>query len=322
MTEPADQPVPEKRSRSLTGFYVAVCIIIALGLFGAWFWRTWTVWWFDAGEARRRQAEAAAQLGLPVEKAVDLGDGVKLELVLIPAGRFRMGSPAKEKDREGNEAQHWVMITRLFYMGKHEVTQEQWEKVMGTDPSNFKGAKNPVDNVSWNHCQDFLKKLNALVVALPHPHPSPTGRGSKGEGLFRLPTEAEWEYACRAGTQTRFCAGDADGALADYAWFEANSGITEHPVGEKKPNAWGLHDMHGNVWEWCADWYAYDYYAKNPKDNPTGPAAGEDHVLRGGGWNYNPAYCRSAYRRTVSNPRTSMYDYYFGFRVVAECAGP
>jgi len=336
VTEPAAQPAPEPRTpdpepavkprpdRSLTGFYVVICILLALVCLGTWIWTLIPKWPFDAEEARRRQVEASERLGLPVEKAVDLGDGVVMELVLIPAGSFKMGSPDNEAGRFYNKEGpvHRVRITKPFYIGKYEVTQEVWEKVMGTNPSNFKGAKNPVDNVSWNHCQDFLKKLNALVVALPHPHPSPTGRGSKGEGLFRLPTEAEWEYACRAGTKTRFCAGDADGALADYAWFEANSGITEHPVGEKKPNAWGLHDMHGNVWEWCADWYAYDYYAKNPKDNPTGPAAGKDHVLRGGGWNYNPAYCRSAYRRTVSNPRTSMYDYYFGFRVVAECAGP
>ena len=307
MTEPADQPVPEKRSRSLTGFYVAVCIIIALGLFGAWFWRTWTVWWFDAGEARRRQAEAAAQLGLPVEKAVDLGDGVKLELVLIPAGRFRMGSPAKEKDREGNEAQHWVMITRLFYMGKHEVTQEQWEKVMGTDPSNFKGAKNPVECVSWGDSQAFLKKLNGL---------------GKGPGQFRLPTEAEWEWACRAGTRTRFCSGETDEALADVAWFNANSGNTTHPVGTRKPNAWGLHDLHGNVWEWCADWYDSSYglqsTAYSLHTDPAGPATGSSRVLRGGSWGNDPRGCRSTYRGGVGPD--VRYDV-VGLRVVAVPAG-
>ena len=288
--------------RSLTGFYVAVCIVIALGLVGAWFWQTWTVWWFDADEAKRRQVEAARQLSLPVEKSVDLGDGVNLELVLVPAGRFRMGSPAKEKDREDNEAQHWVVITRPFYIGKYEVTQEVWEKVMGTNPSWFKGAKNPVECVSWDDCQDFLKKLNA---------------SGKAQGTFRLPTEAEWEYACRAGTKSRFCSGDADGALADYAWYGANSGGT-HPVGTRKPNAWGLFDCHGNVWEWCADWYGYDCYTRWPKDDPTGPATGSDRVLRGGPWDFNPGFCRSSGRdRSILAGRIGN----LGFRAVVVPAG-
>ena len=299
MTEPTDQPVPEKRTRSLTGFYVAVCVVVALGLFGGWFWKTWYVWWFDADEARSRQAEAARQLGLPVEKTVDLGGDVKLELVLIPAGRFKMGSPAKEKDRSDDEAQHWVVLTRPFYIGKYEVTQEQWEKVMGANPSNFKGAKNPVDNVSWNDCHEFLKKLNAL---------------SKDPGVFRLPTEAEWEWACRAGTRTRFCSGDTDEALADDAWFDANSGGTTHPVGTKKPNAWGLYDLHGNVWEWCGDWYEKYSHGWMSKADPTGPVTGDARVLRGGSWGSITGSWRSAYRR-LSFP-VRGYDYY-GFRLVA-----
>jgi formylglycine-generating enzyme required for sulfatase activity len=276
--EPAVKPRPD---RSLTGFYVAVCIVIALGLFGGWFWKTWTVWWFDADEAKRRQVEAARQLSLPVEKAVDLGGGVVMELVLVPAGRFRMGSPAKEKDRREDETQHRVSITRPFYIGKYEVTQEVWEKVMGSNPSFFKGAKNPVERVSWGNCQEFLKKLNAL---------------GKERDQFRLPTEAQWEYACRAGTRTRFSSGDADAGLADYAWSDANSGNTTHPVGAKQPNAWGLYDMHGNVWEWCSDWYDEDWYAKSPKDDPTGPATGSVRVVRGGSWDDPPAICQSAVR--------------------------
>jgi len=298
------QPAPAQPGRSLTGFYVAVCVVIALGLFGAWFWQAWTVWWFDADEARRRQVEAAARLGVPVEKVVDLGDGVKLELVLVPGGRFRMGSPAKEKDREGNEAQHWVVITRPFYVGKYEVTQEVWEKVMGANPSMFKAAKNPVEMVTWEDCQEFLKKLNGL---------------GKEQGQFRLPTEAEWEWACRAGTRTRFCFGDADGVLADYAWFDANSGGTTHPVGTKKPNAWGLFDMHGNVWEWCGDWYGEDYYAKSPRYDPTGPATGSERALRGGAWIIFPAYCRSS-DRGGSTPANWVHN--LGFRVVVVPAGP
>ena len=304
MSEAAEQPASAKPGRSLTGFYIAVCVVIALALFGGWFWKTWTVWWFDAAEAGRRQAEAAARLGMPVEQSVDLGGGARLELVLVPAGRFRMGSPAKEKYRSEDEAQHWVVITRPFYMGKHEVTQEVWEKVMGENPSNFKGARNPVENVSWDDCQEFLKKLNAL---------------GKERGQFRLPTEAEWEWACRAGTRTRFCSGDADAGLADYAWFDANSGNTTHPVGTRRPNAWGLHDLHGNVWEWCGDWYGEDYYAKSPKYDPAGPATGSLRVLRGGSWYYYPNLCRSS-ARNWGDPANGYGC--FGFRVVVVAAGP
>jgi formylglycine-generating enzyme required for sulfatase activity len=296
--QPMDAP-PAKAGRSLTGFYVAICILLALVLLGAWIWTLIPKWPFDAEEAKRRQREASARLGLPVEKTVDLGDGVVIELVLIPAGPFDMGSPDNEVGRFGSMEGpvHRVRITRAFYMGKHEVTQEVWEKVMGTNPSNFKGAKNPVENVSWDDCQDFLKKLNALA---------------KAQGNFRLPTEAQWEYACRAGTKTRFCSGDADAGLTDYAWFGANSGGTTHPVGEKKPNAWGLHDMHGNVWEWCADWWEQDYYGKSPRDDPTGPVTGAGRVLRGGSWDDGARYCRSA-SRFIINPGDRFDG--LGFRV-------
>ena len=299
MTEPADQPVPAKPGRSLTGFYVAICVLLVLGLLGAWLLTASNRWWFDAYGAQRQQAEASRQLGVPVEKVVDLGGGVALELVLVPAGRFQMGSPEDEKERGYDEAQHWVRITRPFYMGKYEVTQEVWEKVMGTNPSLFKGAKNPVEGISWDDCQDFLKKLNAL---------------EKEQGAFRLPTEAEWEWACRAGTKTRFCSEDADGGLSDFAWYDANSGGTAHPVGAKHPNAWGLFDCHGNVLEWCQDWYGKDYYGKSAKDDPVGPATGSHRVLRGGSW-YNPsAQCHSATRGDYA-PYTRPYNY-GGLRVL------
>jgi formylglycine-generating enzyme required for sulfatase activity len=136
------------------------------------------------------------------------------------------------------ENRHEVTISKPFYMGETEVTQAQYEAVMGTNPSHFKGATNPVECVCWDYATEFCKKLS-----------------DKTRQAVRLPMEAEWEYACRAGTATAFSFGDADSTIGDYAWYGANSGGTTHPVGQKKPNAWGLYDMHGNVWEWCADWF-------------------------------------------------------------------
>ncbi len=178
--------------------------------------------------------------------------------------------------------QHRVRITKPFYLGKYLVTQEQWEAVMGNNPSHFKGPKNPVEMVSWDDCQQFLGKLNA--------------KAGSGAGKFQLPTEAQWEYACRAGSKTKYCFGDDESKLGEYAWYDANSGNKTHPVGEKKPNAWGLYDMHGNVWEWCQDWWKDGYYKESRVDDPTGAATGSSRVLRGGSWG-NPARgCRSADR--------------------------
>lgn len=211
-----------------------------------------------------------------------------MELVLIQAGTFQMGS------KSGNGVElpaHKVTITRPFYMGKYEVTQGEWKAVMGTDPSTFKGARNPVENVTWDDCQTFFRKLKEKVPARK----------------FRLPTEAEWEYACRAGSTTQYCYGDDDAGIDDYAWYMLNTGrnmldaagMKTHPVGEKKPNAWGLYDMHGNVCEWCQDWYGA--YAGDDQKDPAGPANGEYRVLRGGSWYYSfgPQFCRSAFRYYV-----------------------
>ncbi len=223
----------------------------------------------------------------PKELAVDLGGGVKLEMVLVPAGELVMGVVKRV---------HEVRITKPFYLGKYEVTQEQWEAVMGDKPSRFKGAKNPVEQVSWDDCQKFLVKLNAKS-------------GGQG-GKFVLPTEAQWEYACRAGSTGKFCFGDDEKQLGEYAWYGENSDGKTHPVGGKKPNTFGLHDMHGNVWEWCQDWHGK--YGAEAVDDPSGPTTGSHRVLRGGCRRAYVGICRSTVRYYFS-PGDRDAD--MGFRV-------
>jgi formylglycine-generating enzyme required for sulfatase activity len=220
-----------------------------------------------------------------------------MTLMQLPAGKFTMGSPNSESGRDSCEGpQRIVTISKAFYMGIYEVTQEQYEAVMGTNPSNFKGAKNPVEQVSWNDAVEFCKKLSAKM-----------GK------TVRLPTEAEWEYACRAGSKTAFGYGDTDAALNEYAWYTNNSGDKTHPVGLKKPNAWGLYDMHGNVWEWCSDWFS-ESYANAKTTDPQGADFGTDRILRSGSWYGGPKFCRSACRRR-GDP--DFRDYIHGFRVVS-----
>ena len=230
--------------------------------------------------------------------ALDLGGGVTLKLVRIPPGRFLMGSPQGERDRATDEGpQREITLSRGFYMGLHEVTQEQYQRVMGSNPSTFPGAQNPVEKVTWNKAVEFCRKASQS-----------TGK------TVRLPTEAEWEYACRAGSRTKFSCGDDDGNLGNYAWYTGNSGNKTHPVGQKRPNNWGLYDMHGNVREWCADWYK-DSYANPGYTDPRGPASGQDRVWRGGGWDNRAQGCRSAFRGSYipDDPLNNI-----GFRVVVE----
>ena len=237
--------------------------------------------------------------GWQKEISFGLGRGVKLEMVLIPAGEFLMGSPDSDEYAFVREKPtHRVRITKPFYLGKYLVTQDQWTAVMGNNPSYFKAPKNPVEMVSWDDCQKFLKKLREKC-----------GRAC---GEFRLPTEAEWEYAGRAGSTTRYCYGNDESQLGHYAWYGENSGMKTHPVGEKKPNVWGLYDMHGNVWEWCADWDDAGYYAKSPMADPPGSATGLRRVNRGGCWRLPAWDCRTAIRHG-SEP--SVYGYGLGLRV-------
>ena len=216
-------------------------------------------------------------------------NSIGMKLVLILPGEFIMGSPI--------EPQREVTISQWYYLAAHEVTQEQYEKVMGNNPSIFKGAKNPVEMVSWEDAVAFCKKLSEM------PEEKVAGRA------YRLPTEAEWEFACRATSSTSFCSGDTAESLSEFAWFGDGRGKT-HPVGEKKANRWGLYDMHGNVFEWCQDWGA-DYLTGMTTD-PQGPSAGSLRVYRGGSWASDADSCRSQYRNwSLPSNRDDRY----GFRL-------
>jgi formylglycine-generating enzyme required for sulfatase activity len=232
--------------------------------------------------------------GLPTRLTNALG----MEFRLIPAGTFRMGSPRSEPAPEGNDGpQHEVTLTRPFYLGVYPVTQREYEAVMEHNPSSFTperggGTLDPVEDVSWEDCQAFCQRLSAREP------------GRK----YRLPTEAEWEYACRAGAATPWCFGDDVGQLGEYAWFFLNADYRTHEVGTRRPNAWGLFDMHGNVCEWCADWYG-DYSNGNQTD-PKGANSGELRVLRGGSWWIE--CCRADYRNWNAPSERRAY---YGLRV-------
>ena len=330
-------------------------------------------------------ADYAKRVNLPPTKTLDLGAGVKMELVLIPALKFIMGTPEptpvnedrfhaeivmaqallaasavallvmlafvviraiRQKGRpqlslgllllvtvsaggcvlsglhwrhsvhslamanaeyaagktrydaanSQEKPAHWVTLTQPFYMGKFTVTQEQYQAVIGANPSSFKGKDNPVEQVSWDDAQVFCQKLTEQT-----------------KQAVRLPTEAEWESACRAGTTTAYHSGDSEADLARVAWYAANSKNTTHSVGQKEANAFGLYDMHGNVWQWCQDWCDGDYYAKSKAENPQGLAHGCVRVLRGGSWNCDSQYCRSPFRSWIITISSGSFK---GFRVV------
>ena len=228
--------------------------------------------------------------------ALDLGRKVAMKLVLIPAGKFLMGRPGDEAGRDEDEGpQREVIISKPFYMSLYEVTQDQYEAVMGAKPSKFADAAKPVESVSWEDAIEFCKKLSRRTSQ-----------------AVALPTEAQWEYACRAGSKTRFSSGDDDRQLSTYARYGQSGDAGTTPVGSRKPNAWGLYDMHGNVWEWCADWYAGSY-VNAPAQDPTGPILGQSRVLRGGSWVNTSDGCRCATRnRSAPDVRYNG----IGFRVV------
>ena len=249
------------------------------------------------------------QLGCQVlaQSPKEITNSIGMKLVLIPKGTFMMGSPESEEGRVGNETQHEVTISKDYYLGVTEVTQGQYEKVMGTNPSYFQKqivrksdtSMYPVEQVSWGDAVEFCKKLSDL------PEEKRAGR------VYRLPTEAEWEYAGRAGSKTAYSFGESSKSLADYAWFTENSSKQTNPVGQKKPNAWGLCDMHGSVWEWCSDDWSGDY-SKGYASDPPGPSDVSFRVNRGGGCRSGAGNCRTAYRNR-NKPSNRNRD--LGFRV-------
>ncbi len=240
-------------------------------------------------------------LGPPEAGDTRTFDGIEFQW--CPPGTFLMGSPPDEVGHTNDETLHAVTISEGFWLSKYEVTQAQWEAVMGANPSNYPGADNPVDSVTWEDVRLFLLYLNY----------------AKATALYRLPTEAEWEYACRAGESARFYWGDDPNAteIDNYAWHSSNSGGVPHPVGEKLPNDWGLYDMSGNLWEWCQDWYGGDYYEASsvePVTNPLGPDSGVNRIVRGAAFesppflNLHRSAARASYLPGSSN--------FFGFRVL------
>lgn len=304
---------------------------------------------FDATKAKQHQEAWAKHLNLPVEETNSIG----MKLALIPPGEFEMGSTPEEIAAEiehakmNHESQeylgqvpsegprHRVRITKPFHLGMYQVTQAEYEKVMGVNPSAFTAtqmtasafkprlapkqieereqdvkkvmgkdaSRHPVETVNWDETMEFCSKLSAMPAE------------QAVRRVYRLPTEAEWEFACRAGTTTRWWCGQDEAGVLECAWFSDNARKMTHPVGQKRPNAWGLYDLRGNAWQWCADWFSNDYYQQSPPNDPAGPSAGSSRVLRGGGWNHSSSFCRSACRGCRG---PADRDHRGGFRVVAE----
>ena len=227
--------------------------------------------------------------------SIPVKNGITIDMVKVEAGTFMMGATSEmQKPYNDEKPVHQVTLTNNYYMGKYEVTQSLWQTVMGSNPSKFKGDDLPVERVSWNDCQEFISKLNSM-----------TGR------KFRLPTEAEWEYAARGGKKSRGYQYSGSSNISDVAWYDGNSGSKTHPVGKKQANELGIYDMSGNVWEWCQD--RYGSYVSSSQTNPTGADSGAYRVHRGGCWYFNASYCRSSFRIFVT---PDYRHYYLGLRLV------
>ena len=251
------------------------------------------------------KVESTKVSGQPiVDRRPEITNSIGMKLALIPSGKFTMGSPRNEQDRTRDELQHEVVLSKDYYLGVTEVTQYQFREVMDTNPSFFQDerihgntANHPVEQVTWKDAVEFCRRLSAL------------SEERKAGRAYRLPTEAEWEYACRAGTKTAYHFGDDRKFLSEYAWYGSNSKGQTQPVQEKKPNAWGLCDMHGNVSEWCSDWEGA--YSGDQVTDPVGPENGSRRIIRGGSWDVDGPFFRSAFRGVLTMPKS------IGFRVVA-----
>jgi formylglycine-generating enzyme required for sulfatase activity len=266
-----------------------------------------------AGKVEKEKAGPARlePVNGPSEPPKEIVNLIGMKLRLIPAGAFQMGSTESDDEKPI----HLVTISRPFYLGVYLVTQGEYFQTMKTNPSHFSGKKRlPVENVSWFDAVAFCNALSRKQGVPPfYEIRDQTVEVPNWNGLgYRLPTEAEWEYACRAGTTTRYSFGDDEKALDQYAWFSAESSSQTHPVGEKERNAFSLHDMHGNVWEWCWDWYDPDYYQKAPACDPRGAEETMARVYRGGCWDYVPQLARSADRAWIAPVFRSIK---LGFRV-------
>lgn len=225
------------------------------------------------------------------EAAPPLNPESRVEMVSIPGGWFQMGS---DRGDQTDETPHRVYVSSLL-MDKHEVTQAEYERVMGKNPSRWKHARNPVEQIRWVSAVQYCNARSRLEGLTPAYDEKTWQCDFQADG-YRLPTEAEWEYAARAGTKTAYSFGDGPAQLKRYGWYKANSTRGPHPVGQKEPNPWGLCDLYGNVWEWCHDFYGEQYYAESPEKDPAGPETGQNRVVRGGCWNSRPDMCRSSYR--------------------------
>jgi len=270
---------------------------------------------FDEQTAKQHQAAWAKHLKVPVLWTNSIG----MRFALIPPGEFDMGSTEEEVARVREESKvpkvpgaapgrlpseapkHRVRITRPYYAGIYEVNQAEYERVMGTNPSRLKGSLRPVEDVTWHEAVEFCRRLSE--------NPKEKTAGA----VYRLLTEAEWEHACRAGATGRYNFGDDAEILGQYAWWAKTSGNKTQPVGQLRPNAFGLFDMHGNVWEWCADWHADDYYAISPAEDPAGPDSGSSRILRGGSW--RTALQDYGEARTVTSASPEARSSAWGFRV-------
>lgn len=226
---------------------------------------------------------------------------VSFKMVFVEGGTFMMGAMDKDEEAKENEKPTHSVSLNNFYIGETEVTQSLWMSVMGENPSNFPGTNKPVESISWEECKDFINTLNNLL-----------SKDLNGM-LFRLPTEAEWEFAARGGNKSKGYFYSGSNIVGEVAWYVDNSDQQTHIVKQKAPNELGLYDMSGNVWEWCSDWYDAEYYSSSPSNNPKGPSSGTYRVIRGGSWGHYDRFCRFSYRGRESAENKGIR---LGFRLI------